>query len=682
MSARRRARRMLRVGGDIVPTGMRPGGLRWSGEWGRRGDGAGAVGVAVLALPACHAGVGVGPATPTAGDFTVVERAETGPITALAVEPPFLWAAGAPGLRRWDVGSGRLRGGRRQRGQGDARGITAIARRRRGERLGRRGRRRLGRWVVDEAAHGAGEPHYQTAGSPGDVVALAPRRPVKTKGVWAGGPGGLFRYDGRAFGAASTVCATCAVTWLRLDEDGVAAWVGTRARRSLPRRRPGARPGAGRRGRRLEQVAGDREDRRGHARGRGQLQRRRPPLRADAGGHGRAARAGRDPCRGARRTGKRRGAGRGPVGRRAGLRAARARSRRAGPRRAACGSIRGAGRDTPLGRRCRRRCALPPRGHRRRGRRRRALRRQRRARRGPRRRGAPASPAGLASWWATPSGSTVACRARDHCLVVTDGPSAWQTDGDRYRRPRRRADGGDVLALATDARGDHVRRSPPRRRPTAWPITKRAAAAATTGPVAAAARPLELPAQDDAQGVVRGRVAAGALWVGLARGGRQRRRRSATARWRSISQTGHAVQHRPRTRRRDGRPSRRCRLPADLTGDPVRRRRDLVRVAIGGVSRWPARAAAHLERERRPRERALLHAIGSRRRRRDVGGDLRGARALRRQELAPLGARSWRRAVSPPTTTGALWVATDKGLRVIRRPAAGRRRQPRPGAAW
>ena len=55
------------------------------------------VALVMLALPACHAGVGVGPAVPTAGDFLVVERAETGPITALAAKAPYLWAAGAPG---------------------------------------------------------------------------------------------------------------------------------------------------------------------------------------------------------------------------------------------------------------------------------------------------------------------------------------------------------------------------------------------------------------------------------------------------------------------------------------------------------------------------------------------------------------------------------------------------------
>ena len=80
------------------------------------------VALAMLALPACHAGVGVGAAVPTAGDFLVVERAETGPITALAAKAPYLWAAGAPGLRRWEVGSGEYE----VVGDGDAKGTQAL----------------------------------------------------------------------------------------------------------------------------------------------------------------------------------------------------------------------------------------------------------------------------------------------------------------------------------------------------------------------------------------------------------------------------------------------------------------------------------------------------------------------------------------------------------------------------
>src|SRR5579863_8454446 len=133
---------------------MQPGGPRWCGERGARAT----LAVAILALPACHAGVGVGPAVPTAGDFLVVERAETGPITALAAKAPYLWAAGAPGLRRWDVGSDEYE----VVGDGDAKGthaLTAIAIDDEGSAWVA-GAAETGRWVVDQvdkSGKGAGE---------------------------------------------------------------------------------------------------------------------------------------------------------------------------------------------------------------------------------------------------------------------------------------------------------------------------------------------------------------------------------------------------------------------------------------------------------------------------------------------------------------------------------------------
>ena len=52
----------------------------------------------------------------------------------------------------------------------------------------------IGRWVA------AGDDlRYEPKGTPGTVTALAARRPVATEGIWAGGPGGLYRYDGRIF---------------------------------------------------------------------------------------------------------------------------------------------------------------------------------------------------------------------------------------------------------------------------------------------------------------------------------------------------------------------------------------------------------------------------------------------------------------------------------------------------
>src|SRR3954452_23693610 len=58
-----------------------------------------------LAVASCHAARGGG-AGGASGGFSISERAEAGPITAMAVKPPSLWAAGAPGLRRFDVTTG------------------------------------------------------------------------------------------------------------------------------------------------------------------------------------------------------------------------------------------------------------------------------------------------------------------------------------------------------------------------------------------------------------------------------------------------------------------------------------------------------------------------------------------------------------------------------------------------
>ena len=55
---------------------------------------------------------------------------------------------------------------------------------------------------------------------------IAPRRPVATEGIWAGGPGGLYRYDGRIFPSIDGI-REVAVSSIVLDDDGKGAWVGT-----------------------------------------------------------------------------------------------------------------------------------------------------------------------------------------------------------------------------------------------------------------------------------------------------------------------------------------------------------------------------------------------------------------------------------------------------------------------
>lgn len=189
---------------------------------------AGAIAMAItmagaVALPGCHAGLGSGGAAPpmVAGDFTIVERAETGPITALAFRTPYLWAAGAPGLRRWDVNKGDYEevadategGGRELRAIAvDDEGTAWVA-----------NATEVGRWI----SSASGKLHYQGTGSPGTVTVLAPRLPVRSEGVWAGGPGGLYRFDGHRWSVVEGLIGV-SVTSLVLDDDGRGVWVGTR----------------------------------------------------------------------------------------------------------------------------------------------------------------------------------------------------------------------------------------------------------------------------------------------------------------------------------------------------------------------------------------------------------------------------------------------------------------------
>lgn len=179
--------------------------------------------VAFSALVGCHAGLGGGGGAPplAAGDFTIVERAETGPIVALAVRANHLWAAGAPGLRRWNVTNGEYEevAGADEAG---GRGLRAIAVDEDGAAWVA-GATEVGRWITTPQ----GRLHYEGTGSPGTVTVLAPRRPVGSQGVWAGGPGGLYRFDGHRWSIVEGLLGV-AVTSLVLDDDGRGVWVGTR----------------------------------------------------------------------------------------------------------------------------------------------------------------------------------------------------------------------------------------------------------------------------------------------------------------------------------------------------------------------------------------------------------------------------------------------------------------------
>jgi hypothetical protein len=207
-------------------------------------------GLCALSLAACHAAGG--PAKPAtlglSSPVTVVQRAETGPITAIAGHAPSLWAVGVPGLRRWDVSSGdwELVGDERLAGQritavsadDDGNAWVAIS----GE---------VGRFVAGKR----GEWRYEPTGSPGEVSALAARAPAKGGGAWAGGPGGLFRYDGHRWLVVDGLDGA-AVSWLGIDDDGVSVWAATTGRGVYHVTDRGALPAPGGAGVRAPHIVG------------------------------------------------------------------------------------------------------------------------------------------------------------------------------------------------------------------------------------------------------------------------------------------------------------------------------------------------------------------------------------------------------------------------------------------
>ena len=517
------------------------------------------VALAMLALTACHAGVGAGPAIPTAGDFLVVERAETGPVTAMAAKAPYLWAAGAPGLRRWDVGSGEYE----VIGDAEPKGthaLTALAIDDEGSAWVASAAE-TGRWAVDqgnEAGKGAGEPRYQTAGSPGDVVALAPRRPVKTKGVWAGGPGGLFHYDGHRWAIVDGL-RDAAVTWLGLDDDGVTAWVGTRTRGLLRADDQGVTPAPGGAAVGCEQILGMARTAagtrvvagnvNGDARIYALTLAGTVELRAPIGIHAVAL----------VQTGKEAVLIAGPVGHEQAY-ALRALD---------------AGEPVPSG-------------------------------------GLRFSEAGteIAHWAGAPAGLalpravtaaaavgndlyvgsivlgvaraeagrphhlegselvgdaerfTVACRAHDQCLVVTDGPNAWQTDGDHYQKTSvGEGKGATVLAVAADHQGSvfAVSAETPF---SGLTITKRAAG--SNDWTVATHAPLQLPPRTSPKASFAAISPSGALWIGLRLAGGSGDDLGYGAVEIDL-QTGLSVQHRPR-KPGETAPIEALPLPADLNG--------------------------------------------------------------------------------------------------------------------
>ena len=205
------------------------------------------------------------------GSFAITERAESGPITAIAVRPPFLWAAGAGGLRRC----------RRRRPATTKRSASAERprRARRHRHRDRRRGRRVGRAAPTGSA--AGSPpatNFATRrkGTPGTVTALVARRPVATRRHLGRRPGRPAIATTAASSPASTALHDVAVTSLALDDDGKGVWVGTRGRGLYRADGDRAAPVPGGEAILLDDV-GRRQDRRRDARRRRQ---RRAPRRA------------------------------------------------------------------------------------------------------------------------------------------------------------------------------------------------------------------------------------------------------------------------------------------------------------------------------------------------------------------------------------------------------------------
>jgi hypothetical protein len=613
------------------------------------------LGVAALGLGACHAGVGAGPAPPTAGDFTIAERAETGPVTALAAKAPYLWAAGAPGLRRWDVTTGDYD----VVGAGESKGthaLTAVAVDDEGSAWVASAEE-TGRWVVGKDKGREGELVYQTAGSPGDVVALAPRRPVRTKGVWAGGPGGLYRYDGHRWTIVEGL-GGAAVSWLGLDADGTTAWVGTRDKGLYKADDQGAAPAPGGAVVGCEQLVGMATTAAGTRVAVGNVDgdarlyaltlAGTVELHAPVGIHAAAlAQRGDEALLVA-----------GPVGHE------RAYTLRAldpgepvptdGLRFTEVGTEiahwAGVPADLAVPRAVTAAVGIGPDLY------------------------VGSVALGVARAEATRphflDGSelvgdaerfTVVCRAHDQCLVVTDGPQAWQTDGDRYAKASvGESSDASVLAVAADREGNTFAVS-------AGPsfkglvVTRRAVGTNDWTTVVRA--PLELPPKTTPKAAFAGISPSGALWIGL---------RASAGAGEDVGfgaveidlQTGLSVQHRPR-RAGEIAPVEALPLPADLNG-VLFAEGAIWFASLSGVARFQqGQLASWGEAEGLPSE--LCWGVGR-------GGD--GAIwAATSEGLARFDGKSWHGAPGGKAAVHGLatddagwtWAASAKGLRIAAR---------------
>jgi hypothetical protein len=612
--------------------------------------------ILAVAVCGCHAGLGGGAAAPTiaAGDFTVVERAETGPIVAVASRASYLWAAGQPGLRRWSVGDGEYEevagadevGGRGLRALAvDDEGAAWVA-----------GATEVGRW----RASPNGSYKYEGTGSPGTVTVLVPRRPVATQGVWAGGPGGLYRFDGHRWSVVDGLLGV-AVTSLTLDADGRAVWVGTRGKGLYQADGKQVVPAPGGAGVAADEIVGTATNVAG--------------TRVVAGNVGGQARlyaltlAGTFEFRAAAGIHAVALVGRGgeallvagPVGREqaytlrafdpgeqvppGGLRFSSVAEDKGG---------RWAGVPTNQ--------ALPP------GVTSVAVDGQDLFC-GSVARGVARAEAGRPHYFdgaelvGDANRFSVACEIPTRCLIVTDGPRAWQTDGDRYvSTGLGSAPDATVLGFASDSQGGlYAMFADPRADPRfkGLAINRRAPGQDAWQPWKRI--PLELPARGTPKLSFAEVSPSGVLWLGL---------RVADANGDDVGygaaeidlQTGVAVQHRPRRPGEAAAPEA-LPLPADLTG-----------ILFAGGATWYASLAGVYrfadgqlanwgESDGLPSD--LVWSVG-----RDGDGTIWAATS---EGLARWDGKSWHPAAGAVGATrglaaddrGRLWVATANGLRIL-----------------
>ncbi|HXI59881.1 MAG TPA: hypothetical protein VNO55_27625, partial [Polyangia bacterium] len=155
-----------------------------------------------------------------ASSLSIINRAEPGPILALAFHAPHLWIGTARGLRRRNVSDGSYEWVDADSGL-LGRQVSALAVDRTGAA-----------WVATDAGVGrisadaADNLHYEPMAPVAGITALAPDA-RGAAGAWAGGPHGLYHLDGRSWRPVAAL-REVPVTSLEPDGDGGVVWVGTR----------------------------------------------------------------------------------------------------------------------------------------------------------------------------------------------------------------------------------------------------------------------------------------------------------------------------------------------------------------------------------------------------------------------------------------------------------------------